>query len=85
MMSLPKIALTMGDPAGVGPEICLRALDEPAIQAICLPIVFGDMHVLQRCAVHTGLPLAARVLSKSEWPAAALADLDSPAVLDLHN
>lgn len=81
-MSLPKIALTMGDPAGVGPEICLRALIEPAVQEICIPIVFGDAHVLHSCAAHIGLPGPRRVIAKSEWPG-ALAQLDTPAVLDL--
>ena len=32
--ALPRIAITMGDPAGVGPEICLRLLDDDAIDAV---------------------------------------------------
>jgi 4-hydroxythreonine-4-phosphate dehydrogenase len=72
----------MGDPAGVGPEVCLRALAEPAIQDICVPVVFGDADVLARCAARTGLPAPGKVLSQSEWPTAA-GQLDGPAVLDL--
>ena len=38
----PILGLTMGDPAGIGPEICLRALREPAVLARCTPVLFGD-------------------------------------------
>lgn len=38
----------MGDPAGIGPEICLRALREPSVLKICTPVLFGDAGVLRR-------------------------------------
>ncbi|HBG00201.1 MAG TPA: 4-hydroxythreonine-4-phosphate dehydrogenase PdxA, partial [Firmicutes bacterium] len=38
----PKIAITMGDPAGIGPEIILKALTHSKIHQICDPIVVGD-------------------------------------------
>ncbi|MBM3880535.1 MAG: 4-hydroxythreonine-4-phosphate dehydrogenase PdxA [Verrucomicrobia bacterium] len=38
----------MGDPAGIGPELCLRALREPAVLAECVPVLFGDAAVVQR-------------------------------------
>jgi 4-hydroxythreonine-4-phosphate dehydrogenase len=79
---LPLVALTMGDPAGVGPEICLRALAAPEIQAVCIPAVFGDAAVLKRCAAQTGLPAPEFILPKGDWNSAA-ADLARPAVLDL--
>ncbi len=78
----PLIALTMGDPAGVGPEVCLRAMAEPTLAGICTPIVFGDAAVLARCADRVGLPLPARVIERSGWPL-ALDELTEPAVLDL--
>jgi 4-hydroxythreonine-4-phosphate dehydrogenase len=40
-MSLPKIAITVGDPAGIGPEIAQKATADPSIRAICEPIVFA--------------------------------------------
>ena len=47
----PVLGLTMGDPAGIGPEICLRALREPAVLARCVPVLFGDAGgVGTRCA-----------------------------------
>jgi 4-hydroxythreonine-4-phosphate dehydrogenase len=48
MKSLPVLGLTMGDPAGVGPELCLRALRDPAVLRQCVPVLFGDAGVLQR-------------------------------------
>ena len=47
-MSLPRIAITMGDPAGVGPEICLHLLANESIREVCVPIIFGDAHTLFR-------------------------------------
>ncbi len=38
----------MGDPAGIGPEICLRALREPEVRARCHPVLLGDVGVLRR-------------------------------------
>ncbi len=39
--STPKIALTVGDPAGIGPEIVAKAAADPAVLAVCKPIVFS--------------------------------------------
>jgi 4-hydroxythreonine-4-phosphate dehydrogenase len=43
----------MGDPAGIGPEICLDLLNDPEICDLCTLIVFGDSSVLQSCAEKT--------------------------------
>jgi len=45
---LPLIGITMGDPAGIGPEIIVKALSSPDIAAICCPIVLGDQKLLER-------------------------------------
>lgn len=55
-MPAPPIAVTMGDPAGVGPEICLRLLANASVREFASPVVFGDLAVLRRCAERTGLP-----------------------------
>jgi len=52
-MPKPRIAITMGDPAGIGPEICLDLLNDSEISDLCSPIVFGDSSVLQSCADKT--------------------------------
>ena len=44
----PIIALTMGDGAGVGPEIIVQALSHPDIYQHCRPFVIGDLKILQR-------------------------------------
>jgi len=77
-MSRPRIAVTMGDPAGVGPEICLDLLQNGQVADRCIPIVFGDARVLDRCAEKTGKPAPARLLELTE-----LTSVDAPAVLDL--
>ncbi|HEX2922562.1 MAG TPA: 4-hydroxythreonine-4-phosphate dehydrogenase PdxA, partial [Chloroflexota bacterium] len=45
---LPRLAIAMGDPAGVGPEIIVKALAEPEIYDFCEPVVIGDAGVLMR-------------------------------------
>ena len=51
----PTIALTMGDPAGVGPEIVLRAVADPALASLARWIVVGDAAVLEMARRITGL------------------------------
>ena len=46
----------MGDPAGVGPEICLHLMADQDVRRLCQPIVFGDLAVLDAVAEQTGLP-----------------------------
>ncbi|MDO4573729.1 MAG: 4-hydroxythreonine-4-phosphate dehydrogenase PdxA [Planctomycetia bacterium] len=43
---LPKIAITMGDPAGIGPEICTKLLESGAVRDLCEPYLIGDVEVL---------------------------------------
>ena len=43
---LPVLALTMGDAAGIGPEIIVKCLTLPEIREICTPVVIGDLDVL---------------------------------------
>jgi len=48
MKSRPILGLTMGDPAGIGPELCLQALRDPSILGRCVPVLFGDAKVIER-------------------------------------
>jgi 4-hydroxythreonine-4-phosphate dehydrogenase len=54
---LPTIVLTMGDPAGVGPEIVLKALADPEIAPLANWIVAGDARILAMAELQTGCPL----------------------------
>ncbi|MGE0449684.1 MAG: 4-hydroxythreonine-4-phosphate dehydrogenase PdxA [Vicinamibacterales bacterium] len=40
-MTLPRVALTVGDPAGIGPEIAGKAAEDPRVRAVCTPIVYA--------------------------------------------
>jgi 4-phospho-D-threonate 3-dehydrogenase / 4-phospho-D-erythronate 3-dehydrogenase len=50
----PILAITLGDPAGVGPEITLKALRRDDVYQRCRPLVIGDRRILQRAAEFIG-------------------------------
>ena len=52
--TLPRIAVTMGDPAGVGPEIAVQAHAAGEIFSLCRPVVYGDRRILERAAALLG-------------------------------
>ena len=58
-MSLPKIAITVGDPAGVGPEITLKALAAPQMSGLAEWIVVGDKVALESAAAASSIDLSA--------------------------
>ncbi len=68
MNQLP-IAITMGDPAGIGPELCLRLLEAGPIRDAHPLAVFGDAAILQRVAQATGLPPPLEIVSMERWSA----------------
>ncbi|MEP6902477.1 MAG: 4-hydroxythreonine-4-phosphate dehydrogenase PdxA [Actinomycetota bacterium] len=49
-LRLPRVGLTMGDAAGIGPEIVLKSLSEKSIFKICRPVIIGDGAILCRTA-----------------------------------
>lgn len=53
----PIVAVTMGDPAGVGPEVVLKAAVDPAVAKVARPVVVGDADLLGRVAAALGLPV----------------------------
>jgi 4-phospho-D-threonate 3-dehydrogenase / 4-phospho-D-erythronate 3-dehydrogenase len=55
-IALPQLGITTGDPAGIGPEISLRAAQEECFQGSCRIILFGSWNVLQSRASKMGLP-----------------------------
>jgi 4-hydroxythreonine-4-phosphate dehydrogenase len=48
MARKPVVAVTMGDPAGIGPEVVRKALADPQIKGVCNPLILGDWQVLGR-------------------------------------
>jgi 4-hydroxythreonine-4-phosphate dehydrogenase len=81
-MTLPRIAVTMGDPAGVGPEICLRLLENAEVRGVCTPVVFGDASVMRKVALKLDLPLRVPVIGAAEWQNSSFHPT-GPALLDL--
>lgn len=53
--SKPRIAIAIGDAAGIGPEIALKAVTDPTVLAMCWPILVGDRNVLELYAKRLGL------------------------------
>lgn len=72
----------MGDPAGVGPEICLRLLANADLARECVPVIFGDAGVLGRVAMKLGLPFDAPVITQVDLPQRSC-EVRAPSVLDL--
>ena len=65
MKNLPIIAITMGDPSGIGPEIIIKALQRPEVANACIPLVIGD-----RLALERALSVCNSALTIHEVPAA---------------
>jgi len=61
-MQPPIIALTMGDPAGIGPELVVKLLAEEAVYRKCRPFVIGDLAVMQEIAQMLRSPLRFRAI-----------------------
>ncbi len=60
-MEKPVIAITMGDPAGIGAEITAKALANSAVMATCRPIVVGDGWLMEKALKLTGLEKALQI------------------------
>src|SRR4051812_42690920 len=54
-MALPTIAISTGDPAGIGPEIALKAALHAEVRAVCRPLLVGDRGALELHAKASGL------------------------------
>lgn len=50
MSKKPIIGITMGDPAGIGPEICVKALSTAEVNRIACPVIIGDAKTIEAAA-----------------------------------
>src|SRR4051794_3284662 len=73
----PTIGITIGDAAGVGPEVTLKALANPDLGSGCRVVVIGDLAHLRRLATQMNLPV---ILDES-----ADAESDAITVHDVNN
>jgi 4-hydroxythreonine-4-phosphate dehydrogenase len=77
----PVLAITMGDPAGIGPEVIVKALDHAQVWDVCRPLVVGDARWLAEAARMVGTERPVRPLQEVFEAGGA----DSLDVLDLAN
>lgn len=60
----PIVGITLGDAAGIGPEITIKALAEPALRERCIPLVIGDPRIVRAAIDLTGTGLRVREISR---------------------
>ncbi len=79
-MPLPCIAIATGDPAGIGPEIALKAALDARVTALCRPLLVGDPTSVELHARTAGLTQRLHVIGKAadaDWSDGALNLLDA--------
>src|SRR6266511_3131871 len=79
MSEKPRIAIAVGDPAGIGPEVSLKAALNPAVREACRALLVGDAGVLKRHAEACRIAADLRVIARPEdgdWSGERLAALD---------
>jgi len=81
MNKRPVIGVTMGDPAGIGPELCLRVMRETDVLDVCTPVVFGDARLLDRVSQILGWPPTESVVRLQDWEGGARS-VDGPGIVD---
>jgi len=62
---MKKIAVTIGDPGGIGPEVLVKALPDPGLRG-CVPIVIGDLRVMQEAVERFRSPLRIAVIESAD-------------------
>lgn len=78
----PRIGITIGDAAGIGPEITLKSLAEMEINQICQPILIGDGRVLLETKQKLGLDISfAEIMEDEDFYKTA----SQPLIYDLAN
>jgi 4-hydroxythreonine-4-phosphate dehydrogenase len=78
----PILGISMGDPAGIGPEVTLQTLARPDIYRICRPLVIGDLGVLQKAREILGLDLELLAVDDPGQGSYAPGQVD---IFDMHN
>lgn len=78
----PVLAITMGDPASIGPEIAAKAGAEKKLYDMCNPIVIGDAKAMENAAKISGLEIKIRAIDEPEHAVFEHGTLD---IIDLKN
>ena len=78
----PIIGVTMGDPAGVGPEIAIKVLSKPEMYRVCKPVLVGDLGVLKKIAEELIIDITFEVVDSAKDTSGEAGVID---VVDLKN
>jgi 4-hydroxythreonine-4-phosphate dehydrogenase len=62
----PRVGITMGDPAGIGPEVVLKAVAEDEVLRVCAPIIIGDAQMLAHNARTLDLQCGYEIVRRGE-------------------
>jgi 4-hydroxythreonine-4-phosphate dehydrogenase len=65
-MEKPTIGVTMGDPAGIGPEIVVKSLNEESLGKLCTPLLIGSLKPLEEAMRVLGLKIPLRAVRDDE-------------------
>ena len=78
----PAIAITMGDPCGIGPEVVVKAMADPRVYATCRPLVVGNVYAMEQAVSLTGLPVKINEVEDTATSGQEPGVID---VVDIHN
>ena len=79
-MLLPRIAIATGDPAGIGPEIALKAALDARVRGVCRPLLVGDPAAVELHALGANLSPSLHLIDKvadADWGDGAVNLLDA--------
>ncbi|MDF1834362.1 MAG: 4-hydroxythreonine-4-phosphate dehydrogenase PdxA [Alteraurantiacibacter sp. bin_em_oilr2.035] len=75
--SRPVVGTMIGDPAGIGPEVAVKALASGRVHDVSVPVLLGSAAAVERALKFTGLNARVRVMQQFEKPS------DDPAIIDV--
>ena len=79
----PRVGITIGDPAGIGPEIALKAVADARTRAVCRPVLIGSASLLRHQARHFGAACDYAVVTEQAIAQGALDNAqDEPLICD---
>ena len=78
----PAIAITMGDPCGIGPEVVVKAMADPRVYETCRPLVVGNVYAMEQAVSLTG---ATMTVKEATDPTQSGMEPGVIEVVDVHN
>jgi len=88
---ISRIAIAVGDPAGIGPQISLKAALDPQVRQMCRPLIVGDPAVMEQHAKAAGIAARIHVVgdaAEADWSNGAVnllaAPMPDPMQADIH-